>query len=71
MAMTARILIIFVCEFVCGFGAIVLSPAHPPLPAEAADAAGLQWKGRTLANKLQQVWNPQNAAGPIPEVMCE
>jgi len=54
MAMAARIFIIFVCEFVCGFGAIVFSPAHPPLPAEAAAAAGLQWKGRTLANKLQQ-----------------
>jgi len=55
MAMAARILTFFVCEFVCGFGAIVVSPAHSPLPAEAAAAAGIQWKGRTIANKLQRV----------------
>ena len=55
MAMAARILTLFVCEFVCGFSAIVSFPAHSPLPAEVAASAGIQWKGRTVASKMQQV----------------
>ena len=63
MAMAARILAFFVCEFVCGFGAFVFSPVPAPPPAKPELAADTQWKGRTMAEQLQQVKNLKGAAG--------